>query len=58
MSAWNNYRSAIDYLATVPKYQLQAREIAKNDGLLDDRKKRDRTKTKVSTEILVMKLFM
>ena len=53
MSAHNNYRSAIDYLATVPKYQLQAKEIAKNDRLLDDKKKKDRTKTKVPNDSLV-----
>jgi hypothetical protein len=44
LSAWKNYHAAIDYLATVPKYQHQAREIAKNEGLLDDRKKKGKTK--------------
>lgn len=46
-SAWNNYNSAISYLITVPKYRIKATEIAKTDGLLGNKKKRDRTKTKV-----------
>ncbi|ELU16377.1 hypothetical protein CAPTEDRAFT_138758 [Capitella teleta] len=45
-SAWNNYNSAISYFVTVPKYRLQAMDIAKSDKLIDPKKKRDRNKTK------------
>lgn len=45
-SAWNNYNSAINYLVTVPKYRIRATEIAKSQGLLDTKKKKDRHKTK------------
>lgn len=44
--AYNNYKSAISYLVTLPKYRLQAMEIAKEQGLLNQKKKKDRTKTK------------
>jgi len=46
-SAWNNYNQAIAYLITVPKYRMQAQDIARQEGLLQDKKKRDRNKTKV-----------
>ena len=45
-SAWSNYEEAIKYLVTVPKYRIQATEIAKNDGLLKRDKKLDKGKTK------------
>ena len=45
-SAWSNYEEAIKYLVTVPKYRIQATEIAKNDGMLKRDKKLDRGKTK------------
>ncbi|CAH1785465.1 unnamed protein product, partial [Owenia fusiformis] len=45
-SAWNNYHTAIKYLVTVPKYRLQAQQIAKKEGLLNTQKKRDRSKSK------------
>ncbi|KAK2170037.1 hypothetical protein NP493_1167g00034 [Ridgeia piscesae] len=45
-SAWNNYNQAIAYLITVPKYRMQAQDIARQEGLLQDKKKRDRNKTK------------
>ncbi len=32
-SAWTNYEEAIKYFASVPKYRIQATEIAKEDGL-------------------------
>jgi len=47
LSAWNNYKFAIDHIVLVPKYRMKAQEIAKNEGLLDNKKKKDRTKTKV-----------
>ncbi|XP_029787177.1 dnaJ homolog subfamily C member 25-like, partial [Suricata suricatta] len=31
-SGWNSYDKAISYLATVPKYRIQAMEIAKQQG--------------------------
>eukprot|EP00095_Tigriopus_kingsejongensis_P002598 maker-scaffold632_size121914-snap-gene-0.23 protein:Tk02598 transcript:maker-scaffold632_size121914-snap-gene-0.23-mRNA-1 annotation:"homolog dnj-2 precursor" len=45
-SAWSNYEDAIKYLVTVPKYRIQATEIAKEDGLLKRDKKVDRGKSK------------
>jgi len=47
LSAWNNYKFAIDHIVLVPKYRMQAQEIAKSEGLLDGKKKKDKFKTKV-----------
>jgi len=47
LSAWNNYKFAIDHIALVPKYRMKAQEIAKSEGLLDSKKKKDKLKTKV-----------
>lgn len=44
--AWNNYNSALAYLVTVPKYRIQAMDIAKERGLIGQKKKKDRSKTK------------
>ncbi|CAF4607032.1 unnamed protein product, partial [Rotaria sp. Silwood2] len=33
-SQYSNYYTAINYLVTVPKYRIQAQEIAKQEGLL------------------------
>jgi len=54
LSAWNNYRIAVNYFVTVPKYRMQAVQIAKEQGLLDNqKKKKDKTKTKASVCPLV-----
>lgn len=45
-SAWNNYNTAINYLVTVPKYRIRAADIARSQGLIDAKKKKDRHKTK------------
>lgn len=45
-SALSNYEEAIKYLVTVPKYRIQATEIAKSDGMLKRDKKQDKGKTK------------
>lgn len=45
-SAWTNYDDAIKYLMTVPKYRIQATQIAKEEGLLNDNKKANKGKTK------------
>jgi len=45
-SAWSNYEEAIKYLVTVPKYRIQATEIAKSDGMLKRDKKLDKGKSK------------
>ena len=37
-SAWSNYEDAIKYLAQVPKYRMQATQIAKDEGMLKDKK--------------------
>jgi len=47
LSAWNNYKFAIDHIVLDPKYRMKAKEIAKTEGLLDNKKKKDKTKTKV-----------
>lgn len=44
--AWTNYSEAIKCLSMIPKYRIQATEIAKNDGLLKKDKKADRFKSK------------
>jgi len=44
--SWSNYNEAIKYFASVPKYRMQAQEIAKADGLLKKDKKADRGKSK------------
>ncbi|VTJ80178.1 dnaJ homolog subfamily C member 25 isoform X2 [Marmota monax] len=43
-SWWNSYNKAISYLATVPKYRIQATEIAKQQGLLKKAKEKGRNK--------------
>merc|ERR1719245_2665942 len=43
---WNNYNEAIKSLSQVPKYRIQATEIAKGEGLLKKDKKADRGKSK------------
>lgn len=49
---YSNYNTAIDYLMTVPKYRLQAQEIARKEGLLGnstgDASKRNRGKKGMS----------
>jgi len=47
LSAWNNYKFAIDCIAKDPRYRMKAQEIAKSEGLLDNKKKKNKTKTKV-----------
>lgn len=44
--AWNNYNEAIKCLAAIPKYRIQATELAKADGQLKKDKKADRGKSK------------
>lgn len=44
--AWTNYNEAIKCLSAIPKYRIQATEIAKADGLLNKNKKADRAKSK------------
>jgi len=44
--AWNNYSEAIKCLAMIPKYRIQAVQIAKDEGLLKRDKKADRFKSK------------
>lgn len=43
-SWWNSYNKAISYLATVPKYRIQATEIAIQQGLLKKAKEKGRNK--------------
>ncbi|XP_054843162.1 dnaJ homolog subfamily C member 25 [Eublepharis macularius] len=39
-SWWGSYNEAINYLATVPKYRIQATEIARQQGLLNKAKEK------------------
>ncbi|CAM2114661.1 unnamed protein product [Caretta caretta] len=39
-SWWSSYNEAINYLATVPKYRIQASEIARQQGLLNRAKEK------------------
>ncbi|XP_030641140.1 dnaJ homolog subfamily C member 25 [Chanos chanos] len=43
-SWWRSYNEAISYLATVPKYRIQATEIAKQQGLLTRTKEKGKNK--------------
>ncbi|ESO02691.1 hypothetical protein HELRODRAFT_188809 [Helobdella robusta] len=49
-SASNNYKSAIDYFATVPKYRIQAVEYCMKEGMMSrdgkNVKKKDKSKSK------------
>ena len=45
-SAWSNYEDAIKYLASVPKYRMQATQIAKDEGMLKVDKKANKGKSK------------
>jgi len=44
--AWTNYSEAIKCLSAIPKYRIQATELAKSEGLLRKDKKADRGKSK------------
>ncbi|XP_051499533.1 dnaJ homolog subfamily C member 25 [Apus apus] len=43
-SWWSSYNEAINYLATVPKYRIQATEIAKQQGLLSKTKEKGKNR--------------
>ncbi|XP_039615454.1 dnaJ homolog subfamily C member 25 [Polypterus senegalus] len=43
-SWWSSYNEAINYLATVPKYRIQATELAKKQGLLNKTKEKGKNK--------------
>ncbi|XP_063151044.1 dnaJ homolog subfamily C member 25 [Candoia aspera] len=43
-SWWNSYNEAINYLATVPKYRIQATEIARQQGLLNRAKEKGKSR--------------
>uniref|UniRef100_F7CEZ2 DnaJ homolog subfamily C member 25 n=1 Tax=Monodelphis domestica TaxID=13616 RepID=F7CEZ2_MONDO len=43
-SWWSSYNEAINYLATVPKYRIQAIEIAKQQGLLNKAKEKGKNR--------------
>ena len=53
-SQYSNYNTAIDYFLTVPKYRLQAQEIARKEGLLSspsgDTSKKNRGKKGMSKQ--------
>ncbi|KFQ23573.1 DnaJ subfamily C member 25, partial [Mesitornis unicolor] len=43
-SWWSSYNEAINYLATVPKYRIQATEIARHQGLLNKTKEKGKNR--------------
>nr|XP_033782222.1 dnaJ homolog subfamily C member 25 [Geotrypetes seraphini] len=43
-SWWSSYNEAINYLATVPKYRIQATEIARQRGLLNRAKEKGKSR--------------
>ncbi|XP_072454192.1 dnaJ homolog subfamily C member 25 [Notamacropus eugenii] len=43
-SWWSSYNEAINYLATVPRYRIQATEIAKQQGLLNKAKEKGKNR--------------
>ncbi|OPJ89199.1 dnaJ-like protein subfamily C member 25 [Patagioenas fasciata monilis] len=43
-SWWSSYNEAISYLATVPKYRIQATEIARQQGLLNKTKEKGKNR--------------
>ncbi|XP_012995760.1 dnaJ homolog subfamily C member 25 [Esox lucius] len=43
-SWWANYNEAINYLSTVPKYRIQATEVAKQQGLLNKTKEKGKNR--------------
>ncbi|CAF1443438.1 unnamed protein product [Adineta ricciae] len=51
-SQYSNYNAAIDYLVTLPKYRIQAQEIARREGLLSnaDTSKKTRGRKAISKQ--------
>lgn len=57
-SSWQKYDTAIKYFTTVPKYRNKALDIAKQDGLLSDKKSKGKNKTsKEETENIIRKVI-
>lgn len=49
LSSYNNYKSAIEHFATIPKYRIQALQYIKDERLIEGaggRKKKDKSKSK------------
>ncbi|GFS55138.1 dnaJ homolog subfamily C member 25 homolog [Trichonephila inaurata madagascariensis] len=60
LGAWSRYKSAINYLITVPKYRLKAMEIAKQENLLamnKKRNKRSKEQMKEEAEAILKKIL-
>lgn len=49
-SQYSNYNAAIAYFVTVPKYRLQAQEIARQEGLLGESSRKGRGRKAVSKQ--------
>ncbi|XP_035699102.1 dnaJ homolog subfamily C member 25 homolog [Branchiostoma floridae] len=47
---WHRYNQAISYLVTVPKYRTRAMDIAKEQGLINNKKKGRRSKEEIKQE--------
>lgn len=48
LSAVKNHKAAVAYFSTVTKYRTQAMDIARDEGLIDDKSRKDKNKSKVS----------
>ncbi|KAH9519328.1 DnaJ sub C member 25, partial [Bulinus truncatus] len=49
-SAWNNYNTALNYLCKDQKYRIRALDIAKTEGLLENKKKSKKSKEEIKEE--------
>lgn len=60
-SQHSNYNSAINYFATVPKYRIQAQEIARQEGLLgsgeSSKKNRGKKISKQEEETIIKQII-
>jgi DnaJ homolog subfamily C member 25 len=49
-SQYSNYHDAINYFITVPKYRIQAQEIARQEGLLGESPRKGRGRKAISKQ--------
>ncbi|XP_041366024.1 dnaJ homolog subfamily C member 25 homolog [Gigantopelta aegis] len=58
LGAWNNYKSAIDYLCKETKYRSKAMDIAKREGMLNKKKdKRSKAEIREEEEAVIRKII-
>ncbi len=49
-SQYSNYNTAINYFVTIPKYRIQAQEIARQEGLLGESSKKNRGRKAITKQ--------